>query len=199
MLFLITFSTVEAAASTSEPGVQSPAARYEWRGVRCTTKRVAPALSLNDVHGLHDGYELLSLIHSVTYFIFLRFFIIGSGTKTVVQLRGAYGTVVLNEEEPEHLIVARSGSPLVIGYAGVGENFLCFRPTCIIAVTRRFAYSEEGDVAEITRRTVDIYDREGTIRQSVKFTKAILRQTRQIKDNIVTICKKRFLSSRLRL
>ncbi|MEN2898947.1 Glutamine--fructose-6-phosphate aminotransferase [isomerizing] [Mannheimia haemolytica] len=80
--------------------------------------------------------------------------------KTVVQLRGAYGTVVLNEEEPEHLIVARSGSPLVIGY-GVGENFLAPDPLALLSVTRRFAYLEEGDVAEITRRTVDIYDREG--------------------------------------
>ncbi|MEN2860290.1 glutamine--fructose-6-phosphate transaminase (isomerizing) [Mannheimia haemolytica] len=80
--------------------------------------------------------------------------------KTVVQLRGAYGTVVLNKEEPEHLIVARSGSPLVIGY-GVGENFLASDPLALLSVTRRFAYLEEGDVAEITRRTVDIYDREG--------------------------------------
>ncbi|HDV7284018.1 TPA: glutamine--fructose-6-phosphate transaminase (isomerizing) [Mannheimia haemolytica] len=80
--------------------------------------------------------------------------------KTVVQLRGAYGTVVLNEEEPEHLIVARSGSPLVIGY-GVGENFLASDPLALLSVTRRFAYLEEGDVAEITRRTVDIYDRQG--------------------------------------
>lgn len=78
----------------------------------------------------------------------------------MVQLRGAYGTVVLNEEEPEHLIVARSGSPLVIGY-GVGENFLASDPLALLSVTRRFAYLEEGDVAEITRRTVDIYDREG--------------------------------------
>ncbi|MDY2946259.1 MAG: glutamine--fructose-6-phosphate transaminase (isomerizing), partial [Mannheimia varigena] len=80
--------------------------------------------------------------------------------KTVVQLRGAYGTVVLNEEEPEHLIVARSGSPLVIGY-GVGENFLASDPLALLSVTRRFAYLEEGDVAEITRRTVEIYDRQG--------------------------------------
>ncbi|MEG9476366.1 glutamine--fructose-6-phosphate transaminase (isomerizing) [Mannheimia indoligenes] len=80
--------------------------------------------------------------------------------KTVVQLRGAYGTVVLNEEEPEHLIVARSGSPLVIGY-GVGENFLASDPLALLSVTRRFAYLEEGDVAEITRRSVEIYDRQG--------------------------------------
>ena len=80
--------------------------------------------------------------------------------KTVKQLRGAYGTVVLNEEEPEHLIVARSGSPLVIGY-GIGENFLASDPLALLSVTRRFAYLEEGDVAEITRTSVDIYDRDG--------------------------------------
>ncbi|MDQ6568354.1 MAG: glutamine--fructose-6-phosphate transaminase (isomerizing) [Haemophilus parahaemolyticus] len=80
--------------------------------------------------------------------------------RTVKQLRGAYGTVVLNEEEPEHLIVARSGSPLVIGY-GIGENFLASDPLALLSVTRRFAYLEEGDVAEITRTSVDIYDRDG--------------------------------------
>lgn len=80
--------------------------------------------------------------------------------KTVKQLRGAYGTVVLNEEEPEHLVVARSGSPLVIGY-GIGENFIASDPLALLSVTRRFAYLEEGDVAEITRTSVDIYDREG--------------------------------------
>lgn len=80
--------------------------------------------------------------------------------KTVKQLRGAYGTVVLNEEEPEHLVVARSGSPLVIGY-GIGENFIASDPLALLSITRRFAYLEEGDVAEITRTSVDIYDNKG--------------------------------------
>lgn len=81
--------------------------------------------------------------------------------KTVVQLRGAYGTVVMNQDEPEHLIVARSGSPLVIGL-GMGENFLASDPLALLSVTRRFIYLEEGDVAEITRRSVDIYDQNGS-------------------------------------
>ncbi|QGM79904.1 glutamine--fructose-6-phosphate transaminase (isomerizing) [Otariodibacter oris] len=80
--------------------------------------------------------------------------------KTVVQLRGAYGTVVMNANEPEHLIVARSGSPLVIGL-GIGENFLASDPLALLSVTRRFIYLEEGDVAEITRRDVHIFDHEG--------------------------------------
>ncbi|MDG6337764.1 glutamine--fructose-6-phosphate transaminase (isomerizing) [Glaesserella parasuis] len=80
--------------------------------------------------------------------------------KAVKQLRGAYGTVVMNQDESEHLVVARSGSPLVIGL-GVGENFLASDPLALLSVTRRFIYLEEGDVAEITRRTVDIYNRAG--------------------------------------
>ncbi|WP_373778342.1 glutamine--fructose-6-phosphate transaminase (isomerizing) [Glaesserella sp.] len=80
--------------------------------------------------------------------------------KTVVQLRGAYGTVVMNQEEPEHLVVARSGSPIVIGL-GVGENFLASDPLALLSVTRRFIYLEEGDIAEITRRSATIYDRDG--------------------------------------
>ncbi|WGE75146.1 glutamine--fructose-6-phosphate transaminase (isomerizing) [Actinobacillus equuli] len=80
--------------------------------------------------------------------------------KTAVQLRGAYGTVVMNQDDPSRLVVARSGSPLVIGY-GVGENFLASDPLALLSVTRRFAYLEEGDVAEITRHSVDIYNREG--------------------------------------
>ena len=77
--------------------------------------------------------------------------------KTVKQLTGAYGMVVLDREHPEHLVAARSGSPLVIGL-GIGENFLASDQLALLSVTRRFIYLEEGDIAEITRRTVDIYD-----------------------------------------
>lgn len=80
--------------------------------------------------------------------------------KTVKQLTGAYGMVVLDREHPEHLVAARSGSPLVIGL-GIGENFLASDQLALLSVTRRFIYLEEGDIAEITRRTVDIYHANG--------------------------------------
>ena len=80
--------------------------------------------------------------------------------KTVKQLTGAYGMVVLDREHPEHLVAARSGSPLVIGL-GIGENFLASDQLALLSVTRRFIYLAEGDIAEITRRTVDIYDTNG--------------------------------------
>ncbi|OOF49881.1 glutamine--fructose-6-phosphate aminotransferase [Rodentibacter trehalosifermentans] len=78
----------------------------------------------------------------------------------VKQLTGAYGMVVMDSREPAHLVAARSGSPLVIGL-GIGENFLASDQLALLSVTRRFIFLEEGDIAEITRRTVDIYDVQG--------------------------------------
>ena len=80
--------------------------------------------------------------------------------KAVKQLTGAYGMVVMDSRHPEHLVAARSGSPLVIGL-GLGENFLASDQLALLSVTRRFTFLEEGDIAEITRRTVDIYDTYG--------------------------------------
>ena len=80
--------------------------------------------------------------------------------KAVKQLTGAYGMVVMDSRYPEHLVAARSGSPLVIGL-GIGENFLASDQLALLSVTRRFIFFEEGDIAEITRRTVDIYDTYG--------------------------------------
>ena len=76
------------------------------------------------------------------------------------QLVGAYGMVVSNSQSPNELVVARSGSPLVIGY-GVGEHFVASDQLALLPVTRRFAVLEEGDVAQITRDTVDIIDASG--------------------------------------
>ncbi|MDR8525886.1 glutamine--fructose-6-phosphate transaminase (isomerizing) [Shewanella fidelis] len=79
---------------------------------------------------------------------------------TVKQLEGAYGTVVIDRTDSERMIVARSGSPLVIGY-GLGENFVASDQLALLPVTRSFAFLEEGDVAEVTRRSVNIFDVDG--------------------------------------
>ncbi|MDB1122934.1 glutamine--fructose-6-phosphate transaminase (isomerizing) [Vibrio algarum] len=80
--------------------------------------------------------------------------------KTAAQLEGAYGTVIVDRKDPERLVVARSGSPIVIGL-GIGENFLASDQLALLSVTRKFMYLEEGDVAEITRRDVSIIDANG--------------------------------------
>lgn len=79
---------------------------------------------------------------------------------TVKQLEGAYGTVITDKNTPEKMIVARSGSPLVIGY-GLGENFIASDLMALLPVTRKFSFLEEGDVAEVTRHEVNIFDVDG--------------------------------------
>ncbi|MBG6039495.1 glutamine--fructose-6-phosphate transaminase (isomerizing) [Proteus cibarius] len=80
--------------------------------------------------------------------------------RVIPQLRGAYGTVIMDSRTPELLVAARSGSPLVVGL-GVGENFLASDQLALLPVTRRFIYLEEGDIVEITRRHVHIFDVNG--------------------------------------
>lgn len=79
---------------------------------------------------------------------------------TVKQLEGAYGTVVVDTRDKDRVVVARSGSPLVIGY-GVGENFIASDMLALLPVTRKFAFLEEGDVAEVTRFDVSVFDTNG--------------------------------------
>ena len=68
--------------------------------------------------------------------------------KTVKKLHGAYGLCVMDNTQPNELVVARSGSPLVIG-VGIDENFVASDPLAIGQVTDRFVYLEEGDIARV--------------------------------------------------
>lgn len=86
--------------------------------------------------------------------------LLGAVQATVKQLEGAYGTVVIDRRDSERMVVARSGSPLVIGF-GLGENFVASDQLALLPVTRSFAFLEEGDVAEVTRRSVSIFDLNG--------------------------------------
>ncbi|MBD8121786.1 glutamine--fructose-6-phosphate transaminase (isomerizing) [Pseudomonas lutea] len=79
---------------------------------------------------------------------------------TVKELHGAYGLAVISAKQPDRLIAARSGSPLVVGL-GLGENFLASDQLALRQVTDRFMYLEEGDIAEIRRDSVQIWDASG--------------------------------------
>jgi len=87
---------------------------------------------------------------------------------TVSELEGAYALAVVSEEDPERLILAREGCPVVIGL-GVEENFVASDVAALLPVTRRFIFLEEGDVAEIRRKSIRIIDREGnTVERPVR-------------------------------
>ncbi|AGE28248.1 MULTISPECIES: glutamine--fructose-6-phosphate transaminase (isomerizing) [Pseudomonas] len=79
---------------------------------------------------------------------------------TVKELHGAYGLAVISAKQPDRLVAARSGSPLVIGL-GLGENFLASDQLALRQVTDRFMYLEEGDIADIRRESVAIWDVDG--------------------------------------
>lgn len=80
--------------------------------------------------------------------------------KTVAELRGAYALAVVCEADPECIVVAREGCPVVVGL-GIGENFVASDVAALLPVTRSFMFLEEGDVAEIRRTSIKILDSGG--------------------------------------
>ncbi|MFK7956136.1 MAG: glutamine--fructose-6-phosphate transaminase (isomerizing) [Lysobacterales bacterium] len=75
-------------------------------------------------------------------------------------LRGAYALAVIDRQQPDKLVCARLGSPLVIG-VGLGEHFLASDARALLPVTQRFAFLEEGDVAVLERHGFAVTDADG--------------------------------------
>ena len=94
-------------------------------------------------HALDDSADLLTAVRAC-----------------LARLRGAYAIAVIDRAAPDRLVVARSGSPLVIG-VGIGEHFVASDSAALLPVTQQFRYLEEGDVAEIWRTGVRVLDRSG--------------------------------------
>lgn len=86
--------------------------------------------------------------------------------KAITQLKGAYGVCVTDAREPDQLIVARSGSPLVIG-VGIGENFVASDSLALGQVTDRFIYLEEGDIAKVRLNDVEIWHGQRKVKRAV--------------------------------
>ncbi|BCN92690.1 glutamine--fructose-6-phosphate aminotransferase [isomerizing] [Thiomicrorhabdus immobilis] len=82
--------------------------------------------------------------------------------KAVSHFHGAYALGVIAPSHPDFLIAARKGSPLVIG-VGIGEHFIASDVSALLPVTQNFIFLEEGDIAEITRQEVKIYDIDGNL------------------------------------
>lgn len=80
--------------------------------------------------------------------------------QAVARLQGAYGLAIIHAHYPERLIAVRSGSPLVVGL-GEHENFVASDPLALLPVTRQFMYLKEGDVVDVYKDHIDIYDAQG--------------------------------------
>ncbi|WP_448102440.1 glutamine--fructose-6-phosphate transaminase (isomerizing) [Luteibacter jiangsuensis] len=82
-------------------------------------------------------------------------------TAAVRELEGAYAIAVMSLDEPERIVGARRGCPLLVGI-GIGEHFLGSDAQALIKVTNRMMYLEEDDVVEITRDSVAVFGLDGT-------------------------------------
>ncbi len=88
--------------------------------------------------------------------------------QAISSFEGAYAIGVICKDEPDVLIAARKGSPLVIGL-GIGENFIASDVSALLPVTQKFIFLEEGDIAKITRCKIEIFDANGkAVERAVK-------------------------------
>jgi len=110
------------------------------------------------------GYEFTSdtdtevIVHQIyEYHVEQKKDLLAAVKASIKDFDGAYGLGVISNNEAGRLVAARSGSPLVIG-VGIGEYFIASDVAALLPVTQRFIFLEEGDVADITRSSLTIYD-----------------------------------------
>jgi glucosamine--fructose-6-phosphate aminotransferase (isomerizing) len=78
----------------------------------------------------------------------------------VRELHGAYALAVVDKRDPDRMVAARMGCPLLVGL-GDGENFVASDVSAIVSSTRRVIFLEEGDTVELTRDAVQVFDADG--------------------------------------
>jgi glutamine---fructose-6-phosphate transaminase (isomerizing) len=112
------------------------------------------------------GYELTSetdtevAVHQIHFHLQKGKDLLRAVLDARAELEGAYALGVISTREPGRLVAARRGSPLVIGI-GIGEHFIASDVFALLPVTQRFIHLEEGDVADLHRESVEIYDLHG--------------------------------------
>ncbi len=87
--------------------------------------------------------------------------------RVVPQLKGAYALGIIHTDYPNELITVREGSPLVIG-VGIGENFISSDQLALLPITNRFLYLEEGDIARLTRDSIEVFVNGEPVERAVK-------------------------------
>ena len=111
------------------------------------------------------GYEFTSQTDTEVIAHLIHYYhkdlpLLAATQKAVAELTGAFAISVISVKEPEHMITARLGCPLLIGL-GEGENFIASDVSAVLSVTRKVIYLEDGDVADIRRDGVTIFGRDG--------------------------------------
>ncbi len=114
------------------------------------------------------GFEFTSdtdtevVVHQVYHYLEQEQGLLAALRSTVADLDGAFALGVIDNREPDRMVVARRGSPLVIGL-GIGEHFIASDVAALIPVTQRFIFLHDGDVADIRRQSLTIYAADGEV------------------------------------
>ena len=111
------------------------------------------------------GYEFTSQTDTEVIAHLIHYYhqdlpLLAATQKAVAELTGAFAISVISVKEPEHMITARLGCPLLIGL-GESENFIASDVSAVLSVTRKVIYLEDGDVADIRREGISIFGRDG--------------------------------------
>lgn len=99
------------------------------------------------VHLLHYHYQQTKDFFSATLM-------------TVKKLEGAYALGILSADHPGRVIGVRHGSPLVVG-KGMSENFFGSDTFALSHVANQFYYLEDGDIADLTAKSIDLFNKNG--------------------------------------
>jgi glutamine---fructose-6-phosphate transaminase (isomerizing) len=155
--------------------------RWATHGVP-TTENAHPHISRDGVAIVHNGiienheslradlkalnYSFTSetdtevIVHRIHHHLASSADLMAAVRKTVAELRGAYALAVISQADPECVVVACQGCPVVIGL-GIDENFVASDVAALLPVTRRFTFLAEGDIAEVRRKSISIVDASG--------------------------------------
>lgn len=100
------------------------------------------------------------IAHQIVFYLDKGNNLFDAVSQTIKDLKGAYALGVIDKNDPEKLIAARNGSPLVIGI-GEKENFIASDVQALLKETQEFIFLENGDIAEITRDSIIVFDASG--------------------------------------
>ncbi|KIN61432.1 Glutamine--fructose-6-phosphate aminotransferase [isomerizing] [Sulfitobacter noctilucae] len=114
-------------------------------GVEFVTETDTETVALLTHHYMNDGMDPVA-----------------AARETLSRLEGAFALAFLFDGHDDLMIAARKGSPLAIGY-GTGEMFVGSDAIALSPMTDRISYLEEGDIAVITRTSVEVTDANGSI------------------------------------
>lgn len=107
-------------------------------------------------HVIKSETDTEVLVHLIEYY-HQTMSLVDAVQKTLTKVEGTYGIVVISKKEPDKIVAARNGSPLIIG-VGDNEMIVASDASAIVEHTRNVIYVSDGEIIEITKNNVKTYD-----------------------------------------